>query len=350
MQRYEKYMQKCLELAKLGAGKVSPNPLVGCVVLDKEGNEISTGYHKKYGENHAERDALLKLGEKDAVGGTLIVNLEPCSHYGKTPPCADLIIERGLKKVVIAMRDVNPIVAGNGVKKLQNAGVEVVEGVLEKEAKVLNEIFIKNMLEQKIFVALKSATTLDGKIATKTGSSKWITSTLAREKVMELRKAYDCVLTSSSTVLTDNPKFDCKTKILLDRELKCDPSMQYFKTGKIYVVTSKTDLSNVSKNIEYINISEENNKLNLGELFEKLYYLGLRSVFVEAGGTLNGYLIEQNFVDKIYQFVAPKIVGDNSAKSAYSGRNIEEISASKNYTIQSVEMYEPDVLITLKRN
>lgn len=350
MQNYEKYMQKCFELAKMGEGNVSPNPLVGCIVLDKNGNEISTGYHKKYGENHAERDALLKLGEKDAVDGTLIVNLEPCSHYGKTLPCADLIVERGLKKVVIAMRDVNPIVAGNGIKKLQNAGIEVVEGVLEKEAKELNEIFIKNMQEQKLFVSLKTATTLDGKIATKTGSSKWITSALAREKVMKLRNAYDCVLTTSSTVLIDNPKFECKTKVLLDRELKCDFSMQYFKTGKIYVVTSQRNLSKTPENVEIINISEENNKLNLQELFEKLYDLGLRSVFVEAGGTLNGQLIEQNLVDKIYQFVAPKIVGDNLAKSAYSGRDIEEISASKNYTIQSVEMYEPDVLITLKCN
>lgn len=350
MQNYEKYMQKCFELAKMGEGNVSPNPLVGCVVLDKNGNEISTGYHKKYGENHAERDALLKLAENDAVGGTLIVNLEPCSHYGKTPPCADLIVERGLKKVVIAMRDVNPIVAGNGIKKLQNAGIEIVEGVLEKEAKELNEIFIKNMQEQKLFISLKTATTLDGKIATKTGSSKWITSTIARKKVMELRNIYDCVLTTSSTVLIDNPKFDCKTKVLLDRELKCDFSMQYFKTGKIYVVTSQKYLPKTPPNIQFLSVSEINNKLNLQELFEKLYNLGLRSVFVEAGGMLNGQLIEQDLVDKIYQFVAPKIVGDNLAKSAYSGRDIEEISASKNYTIQSVEMYEPDVLITLKRN
>ena len=350
MQNYEKYMQKCFELAKMGEGNVSPNPLVGCVVLDKNGNEISTGYHKKYGENHAERDALLKLAENDAVGGTLIVNLEPCSHYGKTPPCADLIVERGLKKVVIAMRDVNPIVAGNGIKKLQNAGIEIVEGVLEKEAKELNEIFIKNMQEQKLFVSLKTATTLDGKIATKTGSSKWITSTIARKKVMELRNVYDCVLTTSSTVLIDNPKFDCKTKVLLDRELKCDFSMQYFKTGKIYVATSQKYLPKTSQNIQFLSVSEINNKLNLQELFEKLYDLGLRSVFVEAGGMLNGQLIEQDLVDKIYQFVAPKIIGDNLAKSAYSGRDIEEIRASKNYTIQSVEMYEPDVLITLKRN
>ena len=182
MQKYEKYMQKCFELAKGGLGNVSPNPLVGCVVLDKNGNEISTGFHKKYGENHAERDALLKLKNNEAEGGTLIVNLEPCSHFGKTPPCADLIIEKGLKTVVIAMRDVNPIVAGNGIKKLVDAGIEVIEHVLEQEAKALNEVFIKNMTEKKIFVAIKTATTLDGKVATKTGSSKWITSESAKKK------------------------------------------------------------------------------------------------------------------------------------------------------------------------
>ena len=131
--QYNLLMQKCIELAKQAEGQTSPNPLVGCVILDKDGNEISTGYHHRYGDNHAERDALLKLHNGEEKGGTLIVNLEPCSHYGKTPPCADLIIERGIKKVVIGMRDVNPIVAGNGIRKLKNAGIEVVENVLEDE-------------------------------------------------------------------------------------------------------------------------------------------------------------------------------------------------------------------------
>ncbi|MGN1125148.1 MAG: bifunctional diaminohydroxyphosphoribosylaminopyrimidine deaminase/5-amino-6-(5-phosphoribosylamino)uracil reductase RibD [Candidatus Gastranaerophilaceae bacterium] len=349
MQKYEKYMQKCFELAKGGLGNVSPNPLVGCVVLDKNGNEISTGFHKKYGENHAERDALLKLKNNEAEGGTLIVNLEPCSHFGKTPPCADLIIEKGLKTVVIAMRDVNPIVAGNGIKKLVDAGIEVIEHVLEQEAKALNEVFIKNMTEKKIFVAIKTATTLDGKVATKTGSSKWITSESARKKSKELRILYDAVLTTSSTVLADNPKFDCKTKILLDRKLKCSFDMDYFKTGKIYVVTENAIPFQKQENIEIITIPTINEKINLEELFNVLYKNGLRSVFIEAGGTLNGELIDKNFVDKIYQFVAPKIVGDNSAKSAYSGREIEDINFSKNFNIISVENYSPDILITLNK-
>jgi len=342
MQTYEKYMQQCFELAKLGMGFVSPNPLVGCVVLDKNGNIISTGYHHKYGDNHAERDALLKLKNSEGKGGTLIVNLEPCSHYGKTPPCADLIIERGIKKVVIAMQDVNPIVAGNGIKKLKDNGIEVIENVLKEQAEELNEVFIKNMKEKEIFVALKTATTLDGKIATKTGSSKWITSEKSREKGHKLRSMYDAVLTTSATVLADNPKFECKTKILIDRYLKCDFSSDYFKTGKIYVATTIKNLPATPNNIKFIEYSD------LKTLFKQLFEKGIMSVFVEAGGTLNGLLLEENLIDKVYQFVAPKIIGDNSAKSSFDGRNITDINESKIFKIQSVEQIEPDILITLK--
>lgn len=342
MQIYEKYMQQCFDLAKKGQGYVSPNPLVGCVVLDKNGNIISTGYHHKYGNNHAERDALLKLKNGEEKGGTLIVNLEPCSHYGKTPPCVDLIIERGLKKVVIGMRDVNPIVAGNGIRKLEENGIEVVENVLNEQAKDLNEIFIKNMTQKKPFVALKTAVTLDGKIATKTGSSKWITSEKARDKGHELRNIYDAVLTTSSTVLADNPKFECKTKILIDRYLKCDFSLDYFKTGKIYVATTIKNLPQSPDNIEFIEYSD------LKTLFSDCFEKGIMSILVEAGGTMNGILIDENLVDKIYQFLAPKIVGDNSAISAFYGRNVTDINESKNFKIQSVEQIEPDILITMK--
>lgn len=342
MQNYEKYMRQCLKLAKKGQGFVSPNPMVGCIVLDKNNNIISTGYHHKYGENHAERDALLKLKKGEEIGGTLIVNLEPCSHYGKTPPCTDLIIERGLKKVVIAMQDVNPIVAGNGIKKLKDNGIEVIENILKEQAEDLNEVFIKNMTQKEIFVTLKTATTLDGKIATKTGSSKWITSEKAREKGKELRTNYDAVLTTSATVLADNPKFACKIKILIDRYLKCDFSMDYFKTGKIYVATTAKELPTSPDNVEFIEYT------NLKSLFKQLFEKGIMSVFVEAGGTINGLLLEEHLVDKIYQFVAPKIIGDNSAKSAFDGRNITDINKSNNFKIQSVENLEPDILITLK--
>lgn len=342
MQTYEKYMLQCFELAKKGLGFVSPNPLVGCVVLDNNNNIISTGYHHKYGDNHAERDALLKLKNGEEKGGTLIVNLEPCSHFGKTPPCADLIIERGIKKVVIAMQDVNPIVAGNGIKKLKDNGIKVIENVLKEQAEELNEVFIKNMTKKEPFIALKTATTLDGKIATKTGSSKWITSEKARIKGKELRNIYDAVLTTSATVLADNPKFECKTKILIDRYLKCDFSLDYFKTGKIYVATTVKSLPAHPNNAEFIEYSD------LNTLFKQLFEKGIMSVFVEAGGTLNGLLLEENLVDKIYQFIAPKIIADNTSRSAFEGRIITDINECKNFKIQSVEQIETDILVILK--
>lgn len=349
MKSFEKYMRMCFDLAKKGEGLVSPNPMVGCVILDKNENIIATGYHSKYGENHAERDALLKLSDEQSNGATLIVNLEPCSHYGKTPPCADLIIKKGIKKVVIAMRDVNPIVADNGIKKLKQAGIEVVENVLNQEAIEFNEIFIKNMTQKASFIALKTATTLDGKIATKIGDSKWITSEFSRNKGKELRNIYDAVLTTYATVLNDNPEFNCKKKILLDRNLKCDLSMKYFQTGKIYVATCSKNIPACKENIEFILCPEKNNKIDLQYLFQKLFEMKIMSVFVEAGGILNGELIEKNLVDKIYHFIAPKIIGDNSAKSAFDGRNVLKIKETKLFEIKSTEILGQDILITYKK-
>ena len=346
MQKYYVLMRKCFQLAKLGEGKVSPNPLVGCVVLNSMGEVISTGFHAKYGENHAERDALLKVSKEDTKGGTLVVNLEPCSHYGKTPPCADLIIEYGIKKVIIAMRDVNPIVAGNGVQKLIDAGIEVVENVLEDEAKKLNEVFITNMLEKRVFIALKTATTLDGKIATKTGSSKWITSDKARAEVRNIRAKYDAILTSSSTVIADNPTMEHRQKVVLDRELKTDfSSSNIYKNGKIIVFYDRDLPNNIEKeNIQFIKCPVVENKLDVSFVLKTLFELGIRSVLVESGGVLNGSFID--YADKIYHFIAPKVLCDNSAKSAFDGKNILEISESKVFKFEDMKSFEPDILLT----
>ncbi len=341
---YEKYMNICIQLAKNGEGKVSPNPLVGCVVLDKDGNQISTGYHAKYGENHAERDALLKLKNGEEKDGTLIVNLEPCSHHGKTPPCVDLIIERGIKKVVIGMRDVNPIV--NGVQKLKNAGIEVIEGVLEDKCKELNEIFIKNMTQNKPFVAIKTATTLDGKIATSTGSSKWITSSEAREEVKNIRNRYDAIMTTSSTILADNPSMIHNKKIILDRCLKTDLESKIYKQGEIYLFNQTIDM--FEGGINFIKTPSKENKLDLNFVLKRTNELGIKSILIEAGGHLNGEALK--YADKIYHFIAPKITGDNSSLSCFDYRKISEISESSEYTIDSVEIFEPDILLTYYPN
>lgn len=342
MKQYDLLMKKCIELAKQAQGETSPNPLVGCIVLNDIGEIISTGYHKKYGENHAERDALLKLD--DAKNCTLIVNLEPCSHYGKTPPCADLIIEKGVKRVVYGMKDVNPIVAGNGLKKLIDAGIEVIGPILEDECRKLNEIFIKNQVEHKTFVALKTATTIDGKIATSTNDSKWITSDLAREEVRNIRKRYDAILTSSSTILADNPTMEHKCKVILDRKLKTNSQMTIYKQGKIFVFHSlKNQASLSNNNLQYIYTPTVNNKLGIESILEELYKRGIMSVLIEAGGKLNGSFLP--YIDRLYHFVAPKILGDNNGKSCFYGKEVEKISNCTNLNFESVELFPPDILV-----
>ena len=340
--QYDKLMQKCIDLAKQGEGQTSPNPLVGCVILDKNGSEISTGYHHRYGDNHAERDALLKLLNGEEKGGTLIVNLEPCSHYGKTPPCADLIIERGIKRVVIGMRDVNPIVAGNGIKKLKNAEIEVVENVLEDECKILNETFIKNMTKNEVFVALKTATTLDGKIATQNGSSKWITSDKAREEVKKIRNRYDAILTTSSTILADNPTMAHRKKIILDRKLKTNLEAPIYKEGEIYLFNATLDM--FEGGINFIKTPVINEKLDIEFILKKAFDLGIKSILVESGGHLNGEMLK--YTDKIYHFIAPKITGDNNSLSCFDFRHIENINESYKFKITQTEMFDPDILLT----
>ncbi len=316
----EKYMRDCLSLALKGKGNVAPNPMVGCVVLNKDGKVVSKGYHKKYGKNHAERDALTKLKNNEAKGGTLYVNLEPCSHYGKTPPCVDLIIEHQLARVVFAIKDPNPKV--DGILKLKAVGIEVLEGVLEEEAKFLNRVFIKNITTNLPYVVLKTATTMDGKIATKTGSSKWITSTEAREEVYRMRKEFDCIMTSSNTVIADNPTMEHKFKCIIDRNSRTNPEAKIYQQGKIHI-----------------------SKKSLRETLEDLYNKGAYTVFVECGGTLAGALLKENLIDEVYQFIAPKILNDNSGFSCFNGDNIEDINQSKNLNIYEIKQIGKDVLI-----
>lgn len=340
-------MNKCIELAKLAQGDTSPNPLVGCVIINNQGEVVSTGYHKKYGENHAERDALLKL--ENAKGCTLIVNLEPCSHHGKTPPCTDLIIEKGIKKVVYGMQDPNPIVAGRGLQKLKDAGIEVIGPVLEDECKKLNEIFIKNHTEKKTFIALKTATTIDGKIATYNGDSKWITSDKARAEVRNIRKKYDAILTSSTTILADNPTMEHKKKIILDRELKTDFNSKIYEQGEIYVYYDESQNSEILNQVQndrifFIPTPVRNGKLDIKYIINSLYELKIMSILVEAGGEVNASFMP--YIDKLYHFIAPKILGDNSGRSCFNGTSVERIADCTNLKLENSQIFEPDILIT----
>lgn len=325
----EKYMRMCFALAKKGYGKAAPNPMVGCVVLDRDGNLISKGYHKKYGENHAERDALLKLKNNEAEGGTLYVNLEPCSHFGKTPPCVDLIIKHKLKRVVIGMKDVNPKV--DGITKLKAAGIEI-DFVLEEEARFLNRMFIKTMTEKMPYVVLKTASTMDGKIASKTGSSKWITSETARKEVYRMRKEFDCIMTSSNTVIADNPSMQHNFKCILDKDLRTSKDAKIYQQGEIYIASKE-------------NTPLKNNQLDIEAVLKNLYSKGIYSVFVECGGTLAGSMLKDNLIDEVYQFIAPKILNDNNGLSCFNGADIKEISQAKNLKIYELKQIEKDILI-----
>jgi diaminohydroxyphosphoribosylaminopyrimidine deaminase / 5-amino-6-(5-phosphoribosylamino)uracil reductase len=359
MTNYDKYMKKCIKLALKGDGKTSPNPLVGCVVLDKDNKEIAIGYHKAYGKAHAEADALSKLCDEESQGSTLIVNLEPCSHWGKTPPCADLIIKKGVKKLVIGMQDPNELVAGKGIEKCKEAGIEVITDVLHDEVLQLNEVFIKNHTKKACFVAIKTATTMDGKIATITGSSKWITSEKARNEVQKIRNRYDAILTTSSTIIMDNPSMTCNlkggknpTKIILDRELKTDFSSKIYNSSgeKIYIAVDedidKAKTDSIPTCVVVIKCPTHNCKLDMSFLLQKLFETGINSVLIEAGGKLNGELVSLGVVDKIYQFIAPKILGDEKGINAFEGRIIKEISDSLNFKVSNIHAFYPDVLVT----
>lgn len=354
--KYEKLMRKCISLAKKYAGRTSPNPLVGAIIFDDEFNIISMGAHQKYGENHAERNAILSTNA-DLKGKNIIVNLEPCSHYGKTPPCADLIIEKGIKKVIIGMKDPNPVVAGRGIEKLQKAGIEVVVDILKEECEELNKIFIKNILEEKPYITMKSAITFDGKIATRTGNSKWITDEKSRIEVQKIRNYHDAILTSSKTVIMDNPSLTCRMKngknpirIILDSNLSTLPESKVYNDDgvKVYLVTTKKDNKKYPKNVEVITVAERNRHIDLNKAIEILYEKGIKSILIEAGGTLNKAFLQENLIDELILFIAPKILGDKTGTNFVEGFNRNELSQCNNFQITNVKKLKNDIMVNAK--
>lgn len=350
---HTEHMKKCIKLARLAEGFTSPNPMVGAVVLDEYGRVIAEGYHKKAGGPHAEVDALSKL-ENRADGATLYVNLEPCSHFGKTPPCADLIIKSGIKRLIIGMTDPNPLVSGRGIERCKNAGIEVIDGVLEKECCELNEVFIKNITQKKTFVALKTATTLDGKVATRTGSSKWITNEKSRAYVQKLRNRYDGILTSSSTILADNPSLTCRmeggknpVRIILDKDGVVPVNYKVFDDNgtRVIVCVKSCEKTNYPDYVEVLECPLKDGHIDLKYVLTQLYEMQVFSVMVEAGGVLNGAFLKEGLVDKFYQFIAPKIIGDNKAKSFVDGFAIEDVSNCIELEPKHLHFFDKDVII-----
>ncbi|QEK13304.1 bifunctional diaminohydroxyphosphoribosylaminopyrimidine deaminase/5-amino-6-(5-phosphoribosylamino)uracil reductase RibD [Crassaminicella thermophila] len=328
------YMKRALELAKYGIGYTNPNPLVGAVIV-KNNRIIGEGYHRRYGEPHAEINAFLNATE-DVVGATMYVTLEPCSHFGKTPPCANAIVQKGIKKVVIAMKDPNPLVSGDGIQILKNHGIEVVTDVLEEEAKKLNEVFIKYITTKKPFCILKTAMTLDGKIATFTGDSKWISNESSRKYVHKLRHAVSGIMVGIGTIISDDPLLTTRledikglnpTRIIVDTHGKIPLNSKVLKTCKnVQTIIATTELADTKKlksiekmGAEILITPIKEGKVDLSSLMTALGEKKIDSILLEGGSTLNYSALNEGIVDKVISFIAPKIIGGHTAKTPVGG-------------------------------
>lgn len=339
----EKYIKMCFSLAKKGKNNVLPNPMVGSLIV-KEGRIISKGYHKKYGEFHAERNAILNAKES-LEGATIYVNLEPCSHFGKTPPCADLIIEKKIKRVVFSSFDKNPKV--DGVKKLKEAGIEVLGGVLEKEGDELNKVFFKNITKKIPYIALKTATTLDSKIATENYNSKWITGDSSRLEVMKLRSLYQAIITGSNTVLYDNPKLTSRIKgginpirIIMDKKGQIPFNYNVFEDNGTRIILIDNTKRKCPSHVEKIGFS------NINELLKTLFNMGIYSILIESGRGLNSAFLKEKCVDEIYHFIAPKILGGGiNFVDGFNPQKIDDGLIAYNLKIKK---FEPDIMLNYK--
>lgn len=354
------YMKKAIELAKKGIGYVNPNPLVGAVIV-KDNRIIGEGYHKIYGDYHAEINALTSATE-NVNGSTMYVNLEPCSHYGKTPPCVNTIIKSGIKKVVIGMKDPNPLVSGKGINVLKNNEIEVTTGIMEEECKKLNEIFLKYITTKTPFCILKSAMTLDGKIATYTGDSKWITNSISRNYVHELRHKVSGIMVGIETILKDNPFLNTRlnnkqgtdpVRIVIDTKgrIPLDSNVLNIKSSAKTIIATTTlipkDKLKLLENIgcEIIIAPLKNNRVDLNYLMKALGDKKIDSVLLEGGGELNFSALEENIVDKVNMFIAPKIIGGSSSKTPVGGSGVNLIKDSFNLYNTKVHTFESDVMI-----
>ena len=354
----EKFMELAISLASKGSGKVNPNPLVGAVIV-KDNKVIGTGYHKKFGMEHAEVNAFNNLTE-DAKGAEMYVTLEPCSHYGKTPPCVDKIIEMGISKVYIGTLDPNILVCRGGVLKLRNAGVDVEIGILEDECIRQQEVFRKYITSRKPFVLYKSAMSLDGKIATKYGESKWISSEESRNEVQELRNYFKAIMVGVDTVITDNPRLTCRTidgrnpiRIVVDSNLRI-PRTSNILIDEFAYQTIIATTENSSKEykdelrgygIKIIETKSKNGRVDLNELMDKLYELDIDGILLEGGSTLAYSAISEGIVDKVRFYIAPKIIGGKEAKTGVAGLGIEKLSEAFNLKGTSIRMCSSDIVI-----
>jgi len=339
--------QRALDLAAKGIGQVSPSPPVGCVIVSENGEIVGEGSYFYKNSTHAEVLALNKAGDK-AKGGTAYVSLEPHSHQGRTKPCTDALINAGIKRVVVPIEDPNPLVSGKGFEALRENGIEVVTGILKNEAEKLNEKFIHWHKNGRPFVHLKMAISLDGRIATRTGDSKWITGEESRRKVQDLRHEYDSILIGANTIAIDNPSLTDRsgkerhrplTRVVLDNSLKISQNSKLVLTAKDFPTIIFTDSDDEEKAkflrdecVEVVNLAEGGR--NLQGVLHELGKREIQSVLVEGGAEVAGSFFDAKLIDKITFFVAPKVIGGKDALTAIGGRGVK-VLASAMYLIDT---------------
>ena len=351
------YMRLALQLAKKGCGWTSPNPMVGAVVV-KEGRIIGQGWHQKYGQVHAERNALASCTE-DPQGATMYVTLEPCCHYGKQPPCVDAILDAGIHRVVVGSADPNPLVAGKGIAFLRAHGIDVTENVLQGECDALNKVFFHYITTKRPFVSIKYAMTMDGKIATYTGASKWITGEIARNHVQRQRQRFRGIMVGVGTVLADDPLLTCRieggrdpVRIICDTHLRTPLQSQVVTTAKQVPTILATCCGDPEKQAAYqqagcrvLCLEERCGHVNLPQLMERLGQEQIDSILLEGGGTLNWSALESGLVQQVQAYIAPKLFGGRDTKTPIEGAGVSFPDAAFQLKNSRLERLGEDLLI-----
>ncbi len=351
------YMQLALEFAQKGAGLVNPNPMVGAVIV-KDGEVIGKGYHEKYGQLHAERNALADC-VKSPAGATMYVTLEPCCHYGKTPPCTEAILKSGIARVVVGSQDPNPLVAGKGVAILRQNGIEVVEGVLKDACDKLNEVFFHFIKTKTPFVVMKYAMTMDGKIATREGQSQWITGEEARCHVHASRQRYAAIMVGVGTVMADDPLLTCRIeggrdpiRIICDTNLRTPLASRIIKTAKdvnTYLATACREPQKqqpfIDAGCKMLCLPKKGEHIDLNELVRWLGEANIDSVLLEGGSTLNDAALQSGIVNKVQAYIAPKIFGGVNAKSPVGGLGVTVPDDAFLLANQEITVLGHDILI-----
>lgn len=355
----KQFMAKAIQLAKQGQYTAKPNPCVGCVLV-RDGHVIAEGWHRYAGQGHAEVEALKNT--ENATGATAYVTLEPCSHYGRTPPCAEALIHAGVARVVIAMQDPNPLVAGRGIALLEQQGIDVVSGVLEADARQLNQGFITRMLNNKPYVLSKLAMSLDGRTAMASGESKWITSTEARQDVQKLRAASGAVMTGVDTILADDPSMNVRmSNVEVEQPLRVilDSSLRTPVTAKLLRLPGRTLILTCSTNIEKTAALQQagaevhevkanaQGRLDLDVVLSFLATQQVNDVLVEAGSILNGALLEQNLIDECVVYMAPMILGA-SGRGLFELPNVHLMADKKSLRLMSMREIGVDLRLHYK--